>query len=291
LEEKRRRWPVIDTHCHVGVNSLITFIAEEELIPWMDKYHIDIQICFQVNEGFYHRTPEWNPYVGNDYVAKIQKMFPGRVIGLATINPWLQPPSTYGPESKNAGKKFDLIRVNPALEEIERAIGELGLWGLKMHPLEHNYAINNPKIIFPVMDKLVEMQERTGRKLLIVVHAMGDSLNNSPEALADVARRYPQLLFIMAHSGFVWAYGTVAHMLVDLPNVMFDLTTCPQKSVVYEAYEKVGARRFTAGSDAPFASPVIKEAIVRDLARNEEEVELILGGNIAQYLGIPPIEE
>ena len=39
---KRERWPVIDTHLHVGVNPTTTFIAEEELIPYLDENGIDI---------------------------------------------------------------------------------------------------------------------------------------------------------------------------------------------------------------------------------------------------------
>ncbi len=54
---------------------------------------------------------------------------------------------------------------------------------------------------------------------------------------------------------------------------------------------KYGAQRFTAGSDGPFASSLVKMAIVEDVANSEEEKELILGGNLAKYLGIPKIEK
>lgn len=33
----KERWPVIDTHCHIGINLINTFDAEKELIPYMDK--------------------------------------------------------------------------------------------------------------------------------------------------------------------------------------------------------------------------------------------------------------
>lgn len=82
------RWPVVDTHFHIGVNGITTFIAEEEMVPWMDEAGTDIQVVFQLNEGFTHRTPDWNPYTGNDYVGKIQRMFPDRTIGLGTVNPY-----------------------------------------------------------------------------------------------------------------------------------------------------------------------------------------------------------
>lgn len=286
------RWPVIDTHFHIGVNRLITFLAEEELIPWLDRAKTDIQIVFQVNEGFCHETPEWNPWVGNDYIAKIQRMFPARVLGLATVNPWLQAPGTWRyplPDPKS-GKPFDKVTRSPALEELERAIMELGLHGLKMHPLEHNYQFNNPDVVFPVLDKLTQLQRKAGRKMLVVVHAAGESLNNSPEAIADTARNFPELLFIAAHSGFVWGYGTVARSMGPVPNILLDLTTCSQKSLVWESYQRYGATKFSAGTDGPFVGHHIRDAIVNDLVQSEEERQLVLGGNIAKYMGIPKVK-
>ena len=283
------RWPVIDTHFHIGVNSIASF-TEEYLIDFLDEYKIDIQVLFQVNEGFAHHTPDWNPFIGNDYISKIQGMYPKRVIGLATVNPWLQSPKIHSYPLSMRGKPWIKTKRSPALEEVERAIGELGLNGLKMHPLEHNYAFNNSAVVFPVLEKLTEMQEKTGKKMLVVVHAAGDSVNNTPEAIADTAKHFPKILFIMAHSGFVWGYGTVARVIGPLNNVMFDLATCSQKSIILEAYEQNGAQRFTAGTDAPFATPTVKDAIVEDLTNDKEEQQLILGGNLAKYLGLPKIE-
>ena len=287
----KSRWPVIDTHFHIGVNVINSF-TEEYLIGFLDKYAIDIQILFQVNEGFTHRTPEWNPYIGNDYISKVQKMYPERVIGLATVNPWLQSPKYHSYPYSMRNKPWTKTKSSPAIEEVERSISELGLNGLKMHPLEHNYVFNSSGIVFPILEKLVEMQKKTAIKMIVVVHGAGDSLNNSPDAIADTAKHFPELLFIMAHSGFIWGYATVARLISPLKNVMFDLTTCAQKSVVLEAFEKSGAKRFTAGTDGPFATPTVKDAIVEDLTKDEEEKQLILGGNLAKYFGIPkvPIE-
>ncbi len=282
---QEERWPVIDTHFHIGVSVASSF-TDEYLIDILDKYKIDKQILYQVNEGFEHRTPDWNPFIGNDYIAKIQNKYPDRVLGLAHINPWLQSPKKYSYPVERRGDKWDKTTRSPALEEVERAIGDLKLYGLKFHPFEHGYQFNNDLVIFPILEKLTEMQEKLKRKLLVVVHAGGDSLFNSPEAIADTAKNFPKILFIMAHSGFIWGYGTVTRMIGPLNNVMFDLTTCSQKSIILGAYEKYGAKRFTAGSDAPFATPTIKEAIVKDLTEDKEEQELILGGNLAKYLGI-----
>ena len=288
---KKDRWPVIDTHCHIGVNLINTFVAEKELIPYMDKNGIDIQVVFQVNEGFAHRTPEWNPFVGNDYIAKIQKMYPERVIGLATINPWNQRPETYNYPPNGLGKPMDLPIRSEALEELDRCILDLGLQGLKMHPLEHNYEINNPTVVYPVLRRLTELQSITGRKMLVVVHAAGDSVNNTATAMAETAKAFPELLFIMAHAGFIWCYGTTSAVSIPVPNLMLDLTLNVGPYSVQEAYNACGPQRFTIGADGPFDLVEIKAPIVRALTGDDDEAfELIMGGNLAKYLGIPKIQ-
>lgn len=278
---------VIDTHFHAGVNALI-HITEEDLIEWLDKNEIDIQIVMQVNEGTCHRTPDWNPYIGNDWIARLQRVFPDRIIGLGGVYPWWQPPLKYIRPGPQYGRPFDRVTRNPCLEELERIIVELGLWGLKLHPLEHHYQINNPQIMNPIFEKLSALQDRVGRQMIIVTHAGGDSINNTPESVADVARQFPKLLFLAAHSGYKWATPTVAHTIGPLPNVMLDLTTMAGNQNMYECYRLYGPEKFTAGSDGPFATVNIKNAIVKGFAANEHEEALILGGNLAKYLGLSP---
>lgn len=285
------RWPIIDTHFHIGVNAVNTIIAEDgSLIDWLDKNGIDKQFIFQVNEGWFHKTPHWNPFIGNDYIFKVQSMYQDRVIGLAHVNPWLQSPKKYiNPETKK-GQPWTRTKICPALDEVERAIGELGLWGLKMHPMEHNYRFNDSEVVWPVLKKLVEMQQKTKRKMIVVVHAAGDHQYNTPESIADTASHFPELLFIMAHAGFIWGYSTIFRLIGPLENVMIDLTTSPQKTVHSAIFEKYGAKRYTAGTDGPYASVSVKNAIVDDLCKNEGQKALVLGGNLAKYLDIPKIK-
>lgn len=218
------RWPVIDTHYHTGVCLINTFDAEHELIPWMDKNGVDIQVIFQVNEGFVHRSPDWNPYIGNDYISKIQSMFPDRVIGLCTLNPWNQAPKTYNWPKSKFGKSMDLPIEDEVIRELERSTVDLGLQGIKLHPLEHNFEINNRSLVYPIMEKLTELQRKVGRKMLVVTHCAGDSVNNTPTQMAQVAKDFPEILFIMAHGGYMWAYGTTADVSAGIDNLMVDLT-------------------------------------------------------------------
>jgi predicted TIM-barrel fold metal-dependent hydrolase len=271
---------IIDTCLTVGVSPLVEFVAEERLGDWLDAGRIDLQFIYQPDESFQHETSSWNPFLGNDYIASVQRDFPDRVRGLATVQPWHQ-------AHRAAGSR---VERSPALEELERAIVDLGLHGLRINPIQHNVQFNNATVMWPVLERLADLQRRVERRLVVSVHAYGDSLNNSPEALADTASRFPDLLFLMQHSAFVWGYGSVSRIAAPVDNLLLDLSTMPQRAVVWEAYQRHGARRFCIGSDGPHGTLALKRAIVDDFARDEREAALILGENLAERLALPTIQ-
>lgn len=185
---------VIDTCLTVGVSPLAQFIAEDQFARWLRDGSIDMQIVFQPDESFHHETPDWNPYLGNDYVAKVQRGFRDQVLGLASVKLWHQARRSPG----------SLVNESPALDELDWCILDLGPHGLRMNPIQHNYQFNNAMVVWPVLTRLSDLQRRVGRRLIVNVHAYGDSLSNSPEALAETAAQFPDLLFLVEHSGFVW---------------------------------------------------------------------------------------
>ena len=141
------------------------------------------------------------------------------------------------------------------------------------------------------MEKLTELQRRAGRKMIVVTHCAGDSVNNTPTQMAQVARDFPEILFIMAHGGYMWAYGTTADVSAGIDNLMVDLTLNVTPTTLRQLYLNEGAGRFCIGTDGPFDLATTKELVVRDLVGdNEEDVQLIMGGNLAKYLGIPKIK-
>ena len=128
------------------------------------------------------------------------------------------------------GKTFERFTRNPAIEEIRRAILELGLWGIKMHPKEHGFPVNHSSVR-TLLKELVKVQEEAGRKLMILVHAAADSTYNTNEGLADIAKDFPDLVFLMAHCGFPWGGKTLASTVGPLENIMFDLTRIIQRGL------------------------------------------------------------
>lgn len=269
-----KKYPVIDTGFTVGVSPLMHFIAEDELMDYMDRHDIDIQIIYQPDECFFHHTPDWNPYLGNDYIGKIKQMYPKRVLGLATLQLWHQPYT----------RKDQTKSRNVAGEELRRSIVDLGLDGLRINPVQHNIAFNDRSIVWGALEQLVSLQNETGRRMVVSVHAYGDSLYNSPEAIAETAARFPDLIFLMQHAGFVWGGFTVCDVAASVQNIFLDLTTMPQYAILYKAYQRFGAGKFCIGTDGPYADGVLKDAILNDFTNDPEEQELILGGNLARLL-------
>ena len=52
----------------------------------------------------------------------------------------------------------------------------------------------------------------------------------------------------------------------------------------YKAYQRFGSGKFCIGTDGPYADWELKKAILNDFTKDQEEQELILGGNLAKLL-------
>lgn len=284
--DMNRKYPVIDTSLVAGVGAMTHFIAEEEMNQYLADNEIDIQYIYQPDAGFCHRTPDWNPYLGNDYIAKIQKMYEGRVIGLATVNFWLQknPVCNCG-AGDTCPHGIDKSR-NIAIEELDRAILELKLMGLRINPAQHNTPINNRALCWPILRRLSELQKIRGEKLVVSVNGYGDHMFNTAERLMETAQEFPDLIFIMQHAGFVWSVTTLADTAAKMSNVFLDITTMPQNGIVTESYERYGIEKFCIGIDGPFGSKAIKDMAIQDLCKDDNEKALLLGGNLSKALGI-----
>ena len=281
-------FPVIDTCFTIGVGPMVHFIAEEQLDEHMTRNGVDLQIVYQPDESFFHRTPDWNPYLGNDYIAKIQKQFSGRVMGLATIQAWHQ---AYHCDCGKEICPYGVDKtINHAMEELDRAILDLGLYGLRINPSQHNCPLDNRDICWPLLRRVLELQKITGRKMIISVYSYGDHIFNTPESVMETAREFPDLTFLMQHCGFVWGCGMLADTAAQMENVFLDLSAMPQFDVVLASIKRFGLRKLCIGTDGPYADYAMKMAIIDDYCHNTLERELILGGNLAQYLGITELK-
>jgi hypothetical protein len=65
------------------------------------------------------------------------------------------------------------------------------------------------------------------------------------------------------------------------------LAISPLTNVAKEAIDEVGPERFSIGTDGPFDTFALKKTILHQLFPYPKDQELVEGGNIAKWIGIP----
>jgi predicted TIM-barrel fold metal-dependent hydrolase len=102
---------------------------------------------------------------------------------------------------------------------------------------------------------------------------------SEPKHLLALARRHPQVNFIMAHAGGDWERGL--RLVKDQPNILPD--TCgndPEAGFTELAVKLLGANRLVFGSDATGRSLASQLAKVAFAEITESDKCLILGQNL-----------
>jgi predicted TIM-barrel fold metal-dependent hydrolase len=137
-------------------------IYVDELIRLFDKYNVERAIVFP------------NPNVGdeypkmNNYIAKSVKKYPKRLIGFGRVDP----------------------RREDAIKELIRIKNDLGLTGIKLHPMVECFRPDHP-----YFEKFFK---KTNVLNLPTLFHSGDGFS-SPGLVLNIAKKYPRLPIILAH--------------------------------------------------------------------------------------------
>jgi predicted TIM-barrel fold metal-dependent hydrolase len=182
------------------------------------------------------------PYIGNDYVAGVARQYPDQFIGFASVDPW-----------KGAW----------AVNELERAVNELGLRGLKLHPTTQAFYPNDTRF-YPLWAKCVELG------IPIISHSGqtgvgartpgggGYKLKYAhPMLLDDVAADFPELTIIMAHPAVPWQEEQLA-VAMHKANVYIDLSGWSPKyfrPILVQYMGSLLQDKVLFGSDYPVLMP------------------------------------
>lgn len=217
----------LDAHAHAHLGKDVTHLDFE----FMNRFNIE-------------RSSMSNPLaVGptdpaafrlhNDQVYDAMKKYPGRMIGMVTVNP------QYKKES---------------LDEIKRNI-DRGFVGYKGY---YQVKINDP-LYYPIIEKMIDL------KMIMLMHAeatLGTGgyrmkydkkrmPNTSvPEDFVDIAKRYPEAMFQYAHigGGPDWEYA--CKVLKHSPNVWVDTSgTNNEENMIDFAVKQLGEDRLLYATD------------------------------------------
>lgn len=145
-----------------------------------------------------------DPLKCNDYIADVVSQDPAHFVGFASVNPLFAGPAA-------------------AVTELERAIVDLGLSGVKLYPMYQHWSPDDREVAFPVFAKAADLG------IPVMVHQAGSTridakLNlGRPALLDDVGREFRDLKVILAHCGIPWV-DEAMFLLTKHPNFYADLS-------------------------------------------------------------------
>ena len=213
------------------------------------------------------------PPVTNDFVADCVARHPDAFIGFASVDPW----------------KDKAARI-----ELRRAVTELGLRGLKLHPSCQGFAPNDRRF-YPLYEEVTSLGVpvifHTGTTGLGAGVPGGGGIKlgySRPILLDDVAADFPEMTIVGAHPSWPWQDEMLA-VAQHKTNVWIDLSGWSPKRWSPDLTRAVLGPlqdRALYGSDYPFISFAKWLDAFRTHGAPAEVEEKILVGNASRLLAI-----
>jgi len=261
IDKAGRSHFVIDRHVHVGVRPARSTTDSasyllDELITNMDVNGVDMVV------GFPKANPHTDYRIENERIIASMKAHSSRIVAFARINPYF-------------GAK--------AVADI-RDYAAMGARGLKIHPIRDfsGNRVNDPDLMFPIIEAAQQAN------LLVLIHS-GEWWNCSPALIADLARNFSRTNFVMAHSAGFGGHQEAIAVARHQDNLYVDTASNGYPDITSNVVRGLGPERVLYGSDhptQPFGFELGK--IVKYANLNSDQLDLILGKNLARLLNIEP---
>ena len=241
---------IIDAHLHVDdVPALGWKLEAEHCVRRLDEAGVDRGVVMTIVDA-----PEVNP-LALELVAEACAAYPGRLEAFARIHPW------YGDE---------------ALALLDRALGELGFKGLKLHPVS--------TIAHPSGEETIRLIRRAAERSAPTLFHCGDEPLATPLAVACAAAACPEATIILGHMGGYVHVDEAIDVAERHPNLVLETSAMPYPDKIRAAVERLGPERVLYASDGPACSPRIELEKVRLAGLGEAAERLVLGGNAQRIL-------
>lgn len=236
LMKEVMKFPKIDSHVHVSLGRK----GPEDNDEFFDR--LGFTRMFISRPVTAKEAPPAAFRHSNDLMYAAMKKYPGKMIGMFTLNP---------------------IYLKESLEEINKRVDQ-GFVGLKVY---YHVKINDP-LFYPVIEKMIDL------KMITLMHAeatLGTGgyrmkydkkrmPNTSiPEDFVDIAARYPEAMFQYAHTGGGPDWEYACKVLKHSPNVYIDTSgSNNEENMIDFAVNQVGIDRLFFGTDNMYFQGVSK---------------------------------
>ena len=235
---------IIDTHVHLG-NGVHLQLSTDGLLALMDEAEVAVAATCAVDRYLAVDNVE-----GNKLLIEAVSAHPDRLMGMASANPWL-------------GSR--------AVTEVRRAL-DAGLHGVMAHPLYQGFRLSDP-----IIDPLLELAREFDVPFYAPTGIPGIA---EPFHLAELARRFPDVRFIMGHGGASDYYYDTVRATQMIGNVWIESSrNGPGNYQLFAAHGLLD--RLVFGSGAPEFIPVVEAAVIRDTIPDENVLAGIFADNAA----------
>ncbi len=229
---------LVDAHCTIG-EGRVAALSADELVELLDANGVEAAVVGPPDRCLAVANRE-----GNDFVLEACRRHPDRLIGFATVNPW------YG---------------EAAVAELRRAVGA-GLRGLILQPPLQGYVL-----LDPLVDPVVAVAAELG---LPVWAPTGKPFQALPLQLTELARRFPDVNFLMGHMGHTDFWIEAVPAAAAVPNIYAEISY-KQPHVIMDAVAQLGPGRVVFGSDAPFNDLRLEVEKLRETELDDRARELV----------------
>ena len=247
--------PVIDAHAHItqkgsrGATRVTMNEADAEAVVERNRRIGVDKTCVSA------WTAVWGDYeLGNEDTRQALIEFPDAIVGYAVLDP-------------NYITDWD--------KECRYYHEECGFLGMKPY---------YPCMNIPYNDKRFEPWYEYGNThhMFCLLH-YSDNFN---EEVSDIAKKYPNISFLLAHSGTSWKIAREhVEIAKKLPNCFLEITlTSVTSGVIEYMVKELGSERVLYGSDAPMRDPFPQFGWVAFADISEEDKRNILGRNMERIL-------
>ena len=245
--------PIINTHAHFGPHGPIYFprCTPERVIEMMEETNVRWLIA--AAHGALTDTQR-----GNREYAEIIARHPDRLKGYWAINPLY-------PE-----------RVKQEVAEFEQFQGFVGFKFLSDY---YQYPITGD-------DYKPALEYANAHSLPILLHTWGGSACDGPALWPTVAEAYPNVKFIMGHSGY-GEWQRAAEVARDHENVYLELTAAyAVRGAMAIMLEIAGSQKITFGDDHPWFDPRYGVGCVLFTPMSDDDRRNILYRNAQRIFGL-----
>jgi len=245
--------PVIDAHAHFGTFRGIYFprVTAEAMVETMDRCGVRVTISS-------HHYAFIDPERGNAEMAQVVRAHPDRFRAYLALNP------NYP-------------------ELVQRQVAQLaelqGFVGFKLLADYHRYPITGEHYR-PALEYADE------RGLPILMHTWGGSAYDSPQHVAELARRYPCARLIMGHAGY-GAWEEAVAVACEHEHVYLELCAAYAVRGAIDLFcERVGSHKVLFGTDLPWFDPHYGIGCVLFAHISDEDRHNILHGTAERLFGL-----